>query len=174
MTKIWTVRWSSRIHGFIKRNVKWSFKILILYVEEIKYNGCLNFKLDFLYFEIKTCVGKVFIRNIFFKWQICNQKICVWWTANQLVSAMLVTLIVTLRFWVEVSGAYVTFTFVITLINFTEVEGSRGRGRGRKAWQECVIDDMRKLGVRREAGSDNVEGCYFREIYDQHKREQQN
>ena len=37
-----------------------------------------------------------------------------------------------------------------------EVEGPRGRGRGRKTWQECVEDDMRRLGVRREAAQDRA------------------
>ena len=37
-----------------------------------------------------------------------------------------------------------------------EVEGSRGRGRGKKTWQECVVDDMRGLGVEREAAQDRV------------------
>jgi len=31
-----------------------------------------------------------------------------------------------------------------------EVAGTRGRGRGRKKWKECVDDDMKKLGLKRE------------------------
>ena len=37
-----------------------------------------------------------------------------------------------------------------------EVEGSRGRGRGRKTWQECISEDMRRLGVRREEAQDRA------------------
>jgi len=37
-----------------------------------------------------------------------------------------------------------------------EVEGSRGRGRGRKTWQEFVTDDMKRLGVTREAAQDRA------------------
>jgi len=32
----------------------------------------------------------------------------------------------------------------------------RGRGRGRKTWQECVTDDMKRLGVTREAAQDRA------------------
>jgi len=35
-------------------------------------------------------------------------------------------------------------------------EVSRGRGRGRKTWQECVAEDMRSLGLRREAAQDRA------------------
>ena len=34
------------------------------------------------------------------------------------------------------------------------VEGERGRGRGRKTWKECVMDDMRKMGLRKEDAQD--------------------
>ena len=37
-----------------------------------------------------------------------------------------------------------------------EVEGSRGRSRGRKTWQECVDEDMRVLKVKREDAQDRV------------------
>lgn len=37
-----------------------------------------------------------------------------------------------------------------------EVAGCRGRGRGRKTWHECVVDDMRRLGVGREAAQDRA------------------
>ena len=37
-----------------------------------------------------------------------------------------------------------------------EVEGSRGRGRGRKTWEECVTEDMRSLGVTREEARDRA------------------
>jgi len=36
------------------------------------------------------------------------------------------------------------------------VEGARGRGRGRKTWQECVNDDMRKLRLTREGAQDRA------------------
>jgi len=38
-----------------------------------------------------------------------------------------------------------------------EVQGSRGSGKGRKTWQECVTDDMRRLEVRREVA--NIVQC---------------
>ena len=34
------------------------------------------------------------------------------------------------------------------------VAGERGRGRGRKTWKECVADDMRRMGLRREDAQD--------------------
>jgi hypothetical protein len=37
-----------------------------------------------------------------------------------------------------------------------EVEGMRGRGRGRKMWGECVRDDMKGLGLRKEDAQDRV------------------
>ena len=37
-----------------------------------------------------------------------------------------------------------------------EVDGSRGHGRGRKTWQECVKDDMKRFGLRREAAQDRA------------------
>ena len=37
-----------------------------------------------------------------------------------------------------------------------KVEGSRGRGRGRKMWKECVVDDMKKLGLSRESAQDRA------------------
>ena len=37
-----------------------------------------------------------------------------------------------------------------------KVEGSRGRGRSRKTWNECVVDDMRKIGVTREDAQDRA------------------
>jgi hypothetical protein len=36
------------------------------------------------------------------------------------------------------------------------VDGARGRGRGRKTWQECVNDDMRKLGLARDGAQDRA------------------
>ena len=30
------------------------------------------------------------------------------------------------------------------------VEGARGRGRSRKAWEQCVRDDMRLFGLHSE------------------------
>ena len=37
-----------------------------------------------------------------------------------------------------------------------EVEGERGRGRGRKSWKECVANDMRKLKLKQEDAQDRV------------------
>jgi hypothetical protein len=34
------------------------------------------------------------------------------------------------------------------------VEGERGRGRGRKTWSECIMGDVRKMGLRREDAQD--------------------
>lgn len=34
------------------------------------------------------------------------------------------------------------------------VAGERGRGRGRKTWKECVVDDMSKMKLRREDAQD--------------------
>ena len=31
-----------------------------------------------------------------------------------------------------------------------EVDGKRGRGRGRKTWKECVANDMKKLMLKQE------------------------
>ena len=35
-----------------------------------------------------------------------------------------------------------------------EVEGMRGKGRGKKTWVECVKDDMRRLGLKKEDAQD--------------------
>jgi len=35
-----------------------------------------------------------------------------------------------------------------------KVEGTRGRGRARKTWEECVSDDMRKRQLKREMAQD--------------------
>ena len=37
-----------------------------------------------------------------------------------------------------------------------EVAGSRGRGRGRKTWNECVVEDMRRLRLKREVAQDRA------------------
>mgnify|MGYP005613852149 FL=1 len=37
-----------------------------------------------------------------------------------------------------------------------EVEGSRGRGRGRKSWNECVVEDMKRLRLKREVAQDRA------------------
>jgi hypothetical protein len=37
---------------------------------------------------------------------------------------------------------------------YLNVEGNRGRGRGRKTWQQCVNDDLREFGLRREEALD--------------------
>jgi len=37
-----------------------------------------------------------------------------------------------------------------------EFEGSRGRDRGRKTWEECVIEDMKSVGVTREEARDRA------------------
>jgi hypothetical protein len=29
-----------------------------------------------------------------------------------------------------------------------KIDGARGKGRGRKTWNECVMDDMRKFGLK--------------------------
>ena len=34
------------------------------------------------------------------------------------------------------------------------VVGKRGRGRGRKTWNECIVDDMKKMELRREDAQD--------------------
>ena len=31
-----------------------------------------------------------------------------------------------------------------------EVDGRLGKSRPRKTWMECVVDDMRKVGLKRE------------------------
>jgi len=36
------------------------------------------------------------------------------------------------------------------------VEGEKGRGRGRKTWQECVVEDVRKLKFRKEDAQNRV------------------
>src|SRR5260221_1977833 len=36
------------------------------------------------------------------------------------------------------------------------VEGEQGRGRGRKTWHECVVEDMRKLKLRKEEAQNRV------------------
>src|SRR5260221_8246293 len=36
------------------------------------------------------------------------------------------------------------------------VEGEKGRGRGRKTWHECVVEDMRKLELRKEDAQNRV------------------
>ena len=36
------------------------------------------------------------------------------------------------------------------------IAGLRGRGRGRKTWQECVGEDMRRLGLTRETAQDRA------------------
>jgi len=63
-----------------------------------------------------------------------------------------------------------------------EVEGSRGRDRGRKTWEECMTEDTRSLGVTREEARDravwrgailySVEGCDFGQTSDPRKRGQ--
>ena len=37
-----------------------------------------------------------------------------------------------------------------------QVEGLRGRGRGRKTWNECVMEDMRRLRLKREVAQDRA------------------
>src|SRR5664279_5384871 len=37
-----------------------------------------------------------------------------------------------------------------------EVEGKRGRGRGRKTWKECVTNDMKKLKLKKEDAQDRA------------------
>ena len=37
-----------------------------------------------------------------------------------------------------------------------KVDGSAGRGRPRKSWLECVNDDMRKVGFKKEMAHDRT------------------
>ena len=37
-----------------------------------------------------------------------------------------------------------------------EVDGKRGRGRGRKTWKDCVTDDMKKLMLTQEDAQDRA------------------
>ena len=37
-----------------------------------------------------------------------------------------------------------------------QVEGVKGRGRARKTWNECVEEDMRSHGLRREMAQDRA------------------
>jgi hypothetical protein len=39
-----------------------------------------------------------------------------------------------------------------------KVDGNAGRGRPRKSWMECVKDDMKKAGLRREMARDRPYG----------------
>jgi hypothetical protein len=39
---------------------------------------------------------------------------------------------------------------------YMEVVGDRKRGRGRKTWRECVNDDMKKLGLKKEEAQDRL------------------
>src|SRR5260221_13406436 len=43
------------------------------------------------------------------------------------------------------------------------VEGEKGRGRERKTWHECVVEDKRKLKLRKEDGQNR--GIWRRGIY---------
>jgi len=36
------------------------------------------------------------------------------------------------------------------------VEGSRGRGRSGKTWNECVVEDVRKLRLKIEVAQDRA------------------
>ena len=40
-------------------------------------------------------------------------------------------------------------------MNF-KVDGSAGRGRPRKSWLECVNDDMKKFGLKKEMAHDRT------------------
>jgi hypothetical protein len=44
----------------------------------------------------------------------------------------------------------------VSACRLMNVEGPRGRGRGRKTWQECVNDDMKKLRLTREGAQDRA------------------
>src|ERR1700761_8809480 len=46
---------------------------------------------------------------------------------------------------------------LLDCLNITGVvEGVRGRGRGRKSWMECVVEDMGRLHLRREDALDRT------------------
>ena len=40
------------------------------------------------------------------------------------------------------------------------VAGEKGRGRSRKTWKECIMDDMRRMGFRKEDAQDRVVGLW--------------
>lgn len=49
----------------------------------------------------------------------------------------------------------------VTACRNVKVEGQSGRGRGRKTWQECVSEDMRKRGLKPAMAQDRAQwrGC---------------
>ena len=53
-----------------------------------------------------------------------------------------------------------TFEVKLTLLDFSvshsKVDGSAGRGRARKFWLECVNDDMKKFGLKKEMAHDRT------------------
>ena len=40
-----------------------------------------------------------------------------------------------------------------------KIDGVRGKGRGRKTWNECVMDDMKKFGLRVIDAQDRASWC---------------
>jgi hypothetical protein len=42
----------------------------------------------------------------------------------------------------------------VSACRFLVVEGKRGKGRGRKTWNECVGDDLKILGLNKELSQD--------------------
>ncbi|XP_065675618.1 uncharacterized protein LOC136091834 [Hydra vulgaris] len=54
----------------------------------------------------------------------------------------------------------------LTACRKLKVSGEKGRGRNRKTWKECVLDDMKKLHLRKEDVQDRVywRNCIMRNV----------
>ena len=59
----------------------------------------------------------------------------------------------------------------VTACRNLEVEGKRGRGRGKKTWKECVANDMKKLMLKQEDAQDRAV-WHFGEPSNPSKRDQ--